>query len=247
MVLTKELKKYIKSLQYVKFRQKYDKFIAEGPKICNEFISENNYNIEYIVVTENWIQQNENNLRHFKGKTIVCNDKDLKSISSLKTPNNILMVLERKFTKLYDLELSNQWSIFCDRIQDPGNMGTIIRTADWFGLKNVIATEDSVDFFNPKTVQSSMGGHNRVNLINTSAQHIIDNHKDHLVALALDGVPIEKFEKRNQGIIVVGNESQGISQEIAAASKKISINKKGGAESLNASVACGIACFYFTQ
>lgn len=245
MILTKELKKYIKSLQYVKFRQKYNKFIAEGPKICEEIMLSGRFIIDYIACTETYLLESSGKLGTYAGKTIICNDTDLKSISGLKNPNKILIVAnqDEPIEELPDFK--EAWGIYCDRIQDPGNMGTILRIADWFGIKWVLASKDSVDFYNPKLIQAGMGAHNRIRFQNLSRKDFIESYSEIALALCLDGENLKSQTAAiKNGLIVVGNESQGISPLILErAGRKLKIENKGGAESLNASVACGIACY----
>ncbi len=245
MVFTRELKKYINSLQYVKYRQKYNKFIAEGPKICMEFLASDRYEIEYIICKKKFYDLNESHLAKFSGKTIVCNDTELKSISSLRSPNKILIV-----ATLPNLEKSTEprlddWVIYCDHIQDPGNMGAIMRIADWFGFEGIWASPDSVDFFNPKVVQSAMGAHNRIDCRTVDRGHLIEKYSDNMHVLALGGEDMRSVNFPDKGILVVGNEGKGADSAIIEAAKhKVTIKKYGGAESLNASVACGVACHY---
>ncbi len=247
MILTKELKKYIKSLQYVKFRQKYNKFVAEGPKICFEFLESKKFQVDYIICTETLYQESELQLSQFMGRTIICNDKELKSISSLKSPNKILIVCHQNALELDYFTLDNNWAIYCDKIQDPGNMGTIMRVADWFGISSVLSSSDSVDFYNPKIIQSAMGAHNRVSYYHLECDDLITSFKDQLVVMSLEGQNMESYIFQPKGILVVGNESKGVRDEILKASTQhVTITKKGGAESLNASVACGIACHFIS-
>ncbi len=129
-----------------------------------------------------------------------------------------------------------------DDIQDPGNMGTIIRTADWFGVKNIFCSNECVDVYNPKVVQASMGSLSRVNVIYTELVKFIDENKGIPVyAATLSGKNLSEFTNLKQGIILFGNESKGVNENLLnLATDKITIPKYGAAESLNAAVACGI-------
>ena len=242
MLLTKELKKYVKSLHQIKFRQKYNKFIAEGPKICFEFMHSGKFEIDHIICTEVLLRENEQLISRFTGKTIICNDKELKSISGLVNPNKILMVLGQSHYNSSEIDLDKAWGIYCDRIQDPGNMGTILRIADWFDFPLVLSSADSVDFYNPKVIQSAMGAHNRVGFREMSPESLIQDHSSSSYVLALGGQDMNTVQFPKGGLIVVGNESRGVRDEILNNTEHhISIKKYGGAESLNASIACGIA------
>lgn len=247
MILTKNLIKYVKSLQYVKFRQKYNKFIAEGPKICAEFLDSQSHKIEYIFHTANLDPVLTQKLDKHRDKTIICNDKDFNSISSLKSPNKILIALEQNATSLPADYEQFGWGIYCDRIQDPGNLGTILRLADWFGWQAVFCSTDSVDFYNPKVIQSAMGAHTRLEMYVLPRNQLVEKYASCLYALSLDGEHLDTILWPESGILVVGNESKGVSKLVADTAKElVKIQKKGGAESLNASVACGIACHYIS-
>ena len=242
MVLTNRLKKYIRSLSLHKYRQKYNNFIAEGPKTALEFINAEKYGIETIVCTEEWYKDNRSSHDLKEDKLIICDAKELQSVTQLKNSNNILIVLSNSLVENPDISQADK-VIYLDGIQDPGNMGTVIRIADWYGVDAVCASKDSVDFYNPKVIQAAMGSHNRVGLYNYSVDDtVFDAFKS--IALTLEGEDINEFETNSdKSMIVLGSEGRGISSEVLArADHKLSIHRKGGAESLNAAVACGIAC-----
>jgi len=245
MNLTNNLRKYVKSLHLGKYRQKYNKFIAEGPKICSEFLSADKYQIEYLFCTQQWADDNPKLVNSYASRLIISSDKDHKTISALHNANNTLIVAERHEPKQSAIELitDNKWTIYLDRIQDPGNMGTILRIADWYGINAVISTPDSVDFYNPKVVQSAMGAHNRISMLKSEVTEL-PLKQNNSIALVLDGTDINNYsDTKAGGIIVIGNESSGISEQMLSDCRAhLSIMRKGGAESLNAAVACGIAC-----
>jgi len=243
MEITNQIKKYVKSLHANKHRQKYNKFIAEGPKICSEFLTANKYTVEYLFCTVDWSNENFNLLEGIeKTKVFIIKERALAQISLLKTSNKVLLVLDQRHSGFPD-NIPTGWSLYMDQIQDPGNMGAILRIADWYGIINVQASPDSVHFFNPKVVQAAMGAHNRVELTVLSKEHFILMENTEKYGLSLNGIALNNKSKFHPGTIVIGNESQGISKEvISACSQQITIPRIGGAESLNASVACGIAC-----
>ncbi len=242
MVLTNQLKKYIKSLHKVKYRQKYNKFIAEGPKICKEFLISKKFDIDFIICSQEGLDEFDSYLSKNTEKTIVCSNKDLKTISTLTTPNKILIVLSSNLSDINTFDPKISWAYYLDHVQDPGNMGAILRIADWYNINKVISSPDSVDVFSPKVIQSAMGAHNRVNMVTISPENLIESYSNHLISMSLDGKSIDGFKELSSGIIVIGNEGKGISQKIQDNSPyKIMIPRRGGAESLNASVACGIA------
>jgi len=240
MNLTAQLKKYIKSLHHHKYRQKYNKFIVEGPKISEEFLLGKHYSVEYLICEEEWMLNHLDLCSIYRDKLIRVDSKSLNSISALQNPNKILMVLESRDADELKFK-ENEWTIYLDRIQDPGNLGTIMRIADWYGVNSCIAGPGTVSYYNPKVVQSAMGAHNRINLCQAKFEDINCGSIPTL-AMSLNGININTISV-NSGIIIIGNESQGISSSILdSVTHCITIPKFGGAESLNASVACGIAC-----
>ena len=159
----------------------------------------------------------------------------------MSTPNQVLAIA-KKIEWESEAIIKGNISLALDEIQDPGNMGTIIRLADWFGLKNIFCTINCADAYNPKVVQASMGSITRVRIEYTDLHLLLEkNNELRIYATALNGRDITKIEKLNEGIIIIGNESKGISDEILAlANARLTIPRKGKAESLNAAVATGI-------
>jgi len=242
MEITNQLKKYVRSLHASKHRQKYNKFIAEGPKICEEFLSSKKYQIEYLFCTADFLE-NHPHLTHTVSseKRCIVKERELSQLSCLKTANKVLLVLETRMSESPDFSVEH-WSLYLDRIQDPGNMGTLIRIADWYGISAVYASPDSVSFYNPKVVQASMGAHNRVELVVLPSGDF-GSAPFPKYGLSLDGKDIASLNHPSPGCIVVGNESKGISEEIKShCTELLTIPRRGQAESLNAAVATGIAC-----
>jgi TrmH family RNA methyltransferase len=229
-------KKYVNSLKQKKFRTQHNSFVVEGVKLIDELLY-SGYKIEAIYATTTWIEKNP---------TIDCieiSEKELNSISSLKTPNQIIAVVKQQENQLADV--NSDLTIALDKIQDPGNLGTIIRTADWFGVKNIVCSEDTVDIYNPKVIQATMGSFFRVNIIYTNLSEFFSNNKDLTVYGALlEGDNVYKTELKSKGaVLLMGNESKGISKEIIPfVTDKISIPKFGKAESLNVATATAIIC-----
>ncbi|MBS1656417.1 MAG: RNA methyltransferase, partial [Bacteroidetes bacterium] len=167
--------------------------------------------------------------------------EDLERISQLQTPNQVLAVISQ-FPAVKTIFAKGAITLALDTIQDPGNMGTIIRIADWFGVKQIVCSKDSVDIYNPKVVQATMGSIARVKILYTDIlDWIREQNGVRLYATALEGRNIMGMEKINEGIIVIGNESRGIQPGILdLANVKVTIPRTGMAESLNAAVATGI-------
>lgn len=238
--------KYVQSLHTKKFRQKYDNFIAEGDKICYEIIKSEKLNIEAIFALPQWMEKHSAELRPFQSILTEVNESELKKISTLTTPNQVLMVVKQSSFELDLQTIRSDLSLYLDGIQDPGNMGTILRIADWFGIRFVFCSDTCVDIFNPKVVQATMGAFLRIQSKEIELRELIEATTPVYGAL-LEGENLFQTERSNHGIIVIGNEGRGISEEVRALiNRPILIPPHGeGAESLNAAVATGIICAVF--
>lgn len=240
-MLSKKIVKYIQSLNHKKLRNEENRFIAEGPKIVEDLLLAG-FCCAFLCATKDWFTQNKNICENISEENIFeTHETDLKKISLLKTPNKVVAVFEKKIDDK-PIQFENKLSLMLDEIQDPGNMGTIIRIADWFGIENIICSENCADCYNPKVVQATMGSIARVKVHYTSLISFIGKNKSICVyAATLDGVPLSQLKKINEGIILIGNESKGINNELLnMATQKITIPKYGNAESLNAAIATGI-------
>jgi TrmH family RNA methyltransferase len=238
-MITKNQVKYIQSLGQKKSRDEENRFIAEGPKLVGELLAAGNCRVAQLYALKEWIDEHSNRIDD--PKVIEVSAGELEKISQLTTPNQVLAVIEKTQWK-NDAEIKGTISLALDTIQDPGNMGTIIRLADWFGIKNIFCSTDCADVYNPKVVQASMGSISRVRVEFTGILSLLKENKDvPIYAAVLNGRDITKMEKISEGIIVIGNESKGINEEILKlANVQITIPGKGKAESLNAGVATGI-------
>jgi TrmH family RNA methyltransferase len=239
-VLVKSQVKYIQSLGQKKFRDDDSAFIAEGVKIINELLFASNTSLIGLFATENWIENNKAVIKDLPDKLTLVKESELERISFLQTPNQVVGIFKKPVFKSADIEKTI--TLLLDEIQDPGNLGTIIRTADWFNIKKIFCSKESADAFNPKVVQSTMGSIARVEVMHADLQTILDNHPDMpLYAATLQGENIFETKKISKGFILIGNESKGIKPELLKSSvHQITIPKLGNAESLNAAVAAGI-------
>jgi TrmH family RNA methyltransferase len=240
-MLSKAQNKYIRSLSQQKYRKEYNVFIAEGDKIAREWLA-SDARIKTIAALGKWITDNGKLIeQHPEAEVLMVNEDELNAISTLSTPNMVLLVVERTEVQLPDSVTG--WCIALDNIQDPGNMGTIIRIADWYGIGHIFCSQGCVDAYNPKVVQAGMGGHLRVQVHTTDLATTLPALYLPVYAALLDGGNIYKAPKTGKGIIAIGNESAGLSPEIASlATHKIMIPRIGSAESLNAAVSTGIIC-----
>ena len=247
-MLSKKIVKYIQSLSLKKFRDAEGAFIAEGPKIVNEFLSEKELKCILICAVKDWLNENGPLLEGHDISAIYEIDEHwLKSISQLKTPNKVVAVFNKKD---FDVAIfAGKISILLDDLQDPGNLGTIIRIADWFAIENIICSDNSVDCYNPKVVQSSMGSLARVNVFYKDLQQfLLGNSAIKTYATTLNGASIFNLPTVNEGFILIGNESKGIhSSLLKLCTHQITIPRIGQAESLNAAVATGIILSQITK
>ena len=226
--------KYIQSLCHKKFRQQEGLFIAETPKLVDELL-QSEYVIKNVYATKAWMDHHH--IQQVPATEI--NDIELERISALQTPNQVVAVVQQKETA--PVNIRDGWVLVLDGIQDPGNFGTIIRIADWFGIKHIVCSHDTADVYNPKVVQSTMGSFVRVNIVYTEPAAFIQQVNVPVFGALLQGENIYTLNNSAKGIIVIGNEGKGIRPELLPfISRPVTIPKIGRAESLNAAVATGI-------
>ena len=240
-MLSKAHTKYIQSLHHKKFRDAEKVFIAEGSKVVIDLLKSAVFNCVEILGLQESLQQNEIIIRkYYTGPLQVIEGFEHDKIAALQTPNQILAIF--KYAALPAFNPKNKITLMLDTIQDPGNMGTIIRIADWFGIEAIICAGNCVDMYNPKVVQSTMGSLGNVKILYTDLLIWLKENKNiKTYAAALDGENVTVLKGLKEGIIVIGNEAKGISSGVMdMCSAKITIPKIGAAESLNAAVATGI-------
>ena len=248
-MLSKNQVKYLHSLRLGKYRDLNRAFSAEGIKLVDEFL-QSHFKIQQIFATGSWIESH----RHLTGPKNInpqaITEDELKRISNLVTPNEVLAVVSYPESDIPSDDQLGKIILVLDHIQDPGNLGTIIRTADWFGIKHIFCSVDTVEVFNPKVVQSTMGSICRVNLHYGPVEDKLRNLDGwHVYGTMVDGENIYQANLLYPAAIVVGNESKGISEVLQPLlTSRIGIPaSREGAESLNASVAAGIVCSEFIR
>jgi len=240
-MLSKSQISLLKSLQHKKFRNEHGLFLVEGHKSVAEFA-----NSAYSIVTIYHTNAIEPKLLKLSGKInfseISLND--LEKISSLKSPQDIIALVKiPDWPVLNASVLKNKFAIALDGIQDPGNMGTIIRTADWFGIKHIICSADTVDVYNPKVVQATMGSLSHINIYYVNLPNFLNNIKLPLFGALLDGSNIYKTNFGTEGLVIMGNEGNGLRPEvIELVQHAVTIPRSGHAESLNVGIATAIFC-----
>ena len=234
-MITKNQIKFIKSLSLKKKRIKEQLFIAEGEKVVSELLR-SDFEIKNIYATKEWEVSNDNITQ--------ISNAELQKISNLKSPNKVLAVVQFKNHKIIKHE---GITLVLDEINDPGNLGTIIRMCDWFGVKQIICSKNTVDIFNPKVVQSAMGSAFRVKVNYTDLENYLSDITTPIYGAFMDGKNLKEVKIPKSAHLVMGNEANGISAEInKLITDKVAIKNIGkSAESLNVAVATSILLHVF--
>lgn len=240
-MITKNQIKLIISLQQKKFRNSSKLFIAEGEKVIRELL-DSKFELQNIFCTDATFNDlNEN-------QVTTISESDLKKISALSTPNNCLALFKINEIKLLQ---NNGLTLVLDNIRDPGNLGTIIRLCDWFGVSQLVCTPETVDFYNPKVVQATMGSLTRVNIVYINVEDFLENAVVPIFGTFMDGDTIYKTKLPKNAIIILGNEANGISANIEKMIKnRLSIPRFGAiqkTESLNVATAAAIVLSEFMR
>jgi len=225
--------KFIKSLQLKKYRKANGLFVAEGVKLVNELL-ETELEPEGVYTTQPELLPPGFSSFEIIGKS------DLKRMSGLKTPNKVLAVF--RIPKAPEAVME-EWTIALDGVKDPGNLGTIIRLCDWFGVRQLLCSEDTVDCYNPKVLQATMGSIARVNIIYTPLEPLLKSSALPIYGADMQGENVYGINWPSSGILVMGNEAHGISDEVRGVlEKKVSIPQFGNSttESLNVATATAV-------
>jgi len=245
-MLSKNKIKYITALQKKKFRSELQCFLAEGDKIVREIAAFPQWELECIFALPEWIERHQYLYAGRKLEIIAINPDELQKISTLQTPNQVLAIVKIPEEFAWKTHFSADLSLYLDGIQDPGNLGTILRIADWFGILQVFLSPDCVEVYNPKVIQATMGSFLRVK----TAVVELPELKAQIPSLntygaLLEGENVFAIQPQAPALLIIGNEGKGIREEyIPLINQAISIPRhtEGGAESLNAAVATGIIC-----
>lgn len=240
-MLTKNDIKFIASLKHGKYRKANSLFVAEGNKVVAELL-DTDFKCENILITNTWAEKYKN-IQSFLPFYEVITQKEMNQVSSMSTPPGILAVSRIPDIKFTAKDAEDEIIILLDGINDPGNLGTIIRTAEWFGIRKLVCSEDSAEIWQPKTIQSAMGSVFRIEVMASNLQDFLKNNKMPVYGASMSGENIFNKKIENKGIIIIGSESHGISKELMSmVSVSVHIPRQKGSrtESLNASVAAGI-------
>ena len=248
MSLSKNKIKYIQSLKQKKYRNQYNTFIAEGSKLILDLMP--HLSCQLLVIDED-IEHDM--LKIEAEETITTNRAEIKKASHLATAPDAIAVFYQLQHKLSDIDFIDKLTLMLDGVQDPGNLGTIIRIADWFGIENIICSLDTVDVYNTKTVQATMGALSRVNILYANIANIIAKHPNSAIyGTFLEGENIYTQILKTEGFIVMGNEGKGIRPELEnLISHRLYIpsfsTNRTTSESLNVAVATAIVCSEFKR
>ncbi len=240
-MVSKNQIKLISSLQQKKYRIANRLFIAEGVKVIQELL-QSNFELEHLYTTRNDFEE------VLPARKTIIQDADLKKISALTTPNTCLAVFKMPAEKKI---MEEGLVLALDSIRDPGNLGTILRLCDWFGVKQLVCTKETVDIYNPKVVQATMGSIARVNVNYIDLNDFVARTKLRVFGTFMDGDSIYKTDLPKEGIIIMGNEANGISQELEKMiQNRLTIPRFGDlqkTESLNVATATAILLSEFRR
>lgn len=243
--LTNAYAKEISALKLKKYRQSYGKFIVEGPNLIEEALNQDKFELESIIGTDSFFDTLSTQIPD-KIDIISVNERELKKISALKTPYQAIAVLKMADTSP---KISEPLLFYVDGIQDPGNMGTIIRSADWFGIGQLLLGNGTVDLFNPKCIQASMGSIFRVDGIECPLDKLEALRQEYdIIGADSSGQSLDEVDTGKKTIVVIGSEGSGIKPETSKLLKgKVAIPSFGNnkAESLNAAISASILMYAF--
>lgn len=242
-MLSAAQQKFLTSLHVKKYRQKYRKFVVEGDKLVSELIGQQRVGVSALYALDSWLASHGEKLAAWRDKVFPVTEAELKKISALSTPNQALAVADIPEPGNPSGERPPR-AFLLDGIQDPGNLGAILRVADWFGFDAVFCTPDCVDLYSPKVVQASMGAVLRVPGLEIEADALLSLWPGlPVLGAVFDGENAFTAAWPPAGLLVIGNEGRGISPALdARLTRRLTIPRAptGRAESLNASVAAGI-------
>ncbi len=211
----------------------------EGEKSIQELLT-SSYGVERLYIQSERVS---NVILNSGIELVECSAKDMERISNLKSPPGALAQVN--IPKQEEVRIpANEWTLVADGINDPGNLGTMIRIADWFGIRQVICSTDTVELYNPKTLMATMGSFTRVKVSYTDLKELMSEGKTPLYFALLEGTSVKELHDPAPGVIVIGSEANGIRPELLSITHTaISIEGQGNAESLNAGVSAGIICY----
>ncbi len=238
-MLSKARIKYIKSLQIKKYRKQEQRFVAEGEK-CVVEVLKSDFVVDWLVVTESFAARHATLLHQYGGEVMVVEPRQLSGLGELKTNESALAVVRMKPNEPMQVK-QDKWLLVLDDIRDPGNLGTLLRIADWYGVEGIVASNNTADLYNGKVIQATMGSFTRVRVWYTALPAFLAGVKVPILGAFLKGEDVHGFRPPAGGLLVIGNESSGISDDVARhVMHRVTIPRYGRAESLNAAVAAAV-------
>jgi TrmH family RNA methyltransferase len=242
-MLSKARIKLIHSLALKKKRSELTLFVVEGKKQVAELLT-SNLEITCLVATQQWVDEYNHQISNHI-ELITVSEDELKKVSQQQAPQQVLAVVKmpEPDTNTLQSALKNEFVLMLDGIQDPGNLGTIIRIADWYGITHIVCSHDCVDVFNPKTIQATMGSFMRISVWYDNLQTLLNEVETPVYGAVMNGTSLYQTQIEKQGILIIGNEGKGISDSIMPfITHHLTIPLVGQAESLNAGIATAIIC-----
>lgn len=246
-MLSKAKIKYIRSLERKKIRNEHNTFIAEGNKLVNDMLPY--FECELLIAKPSWMAtQGDIPAKEL----LVADDGDIEKVSLMKSPQDVLAIFRQPNYTLADVDSETNLVLALDGVQDPGNLGTIIRLADWFGIRHIVCSLDTADVFNPKTVQATMGALSHVQVHYTDLTEFLKEQNAPIYGTFLDGENLYTKNLSSSGVIVMGSEGNGICPETRdLVNEKIFIPNypanQETSESLNVAIATAIVCSEFRR
>lgn len=245
-MLSKNTVKFIKSLHQKKYRVAEGLFFVEGEKSVVEVLK-SDFLVNLLLVTESFEGRNLSMLKTYKGELIRVTRTQLEQLGQYHSNDSALAIVRMKPNVSF-LPAKNELIIALEDVRDPGNLGTIIRIADWYGIKKMVLSPQTAEFYNPKVIQATMGSFTRVQFFYENLDVVFSKWKLPVYGAFLEGDNVHELAKIEPGVILMGNESKGISPEIEKwVSKKVTIPGFGQAESLNVAIATAILCDNFKR
>jgi len=237
-MFTKNQAKLIKSLDEKKNRVELGMFLVEGEKSVSELL-DSDFEIELLLTTTAFFEKYGEKIREKSKSYEIVNQFELEKVGTFETNDSAIAIVKQKTNN--EPKISSGIILALDEIKDPGNLGTIIRIADWYGIKNIIASKNTVDFYNPKVITATKGSFTRVDIFYTDLNEFIPKTNLPVFGAFLDGENIHETKFPSNGILIMGNESNGIKKDIEKLiTKKITIPSYGKTESLNVAIATAI-------
>jgi RNA methyltransferase, TrmH family len=245
-MLSKNTVKFIKSLHQKKYRSESGMYFVEGEKSVLEVLN-SDFSVELLFVTNSFEQKHAKVLQLYRGDLIQVTQNQLEQLGQYQSNDSALAVVKMRENNSFEPE-SEELILALDDVRDPGNLGTIIRVADWYGIKKLVFSPQTAEFYNPKVIQATMGSFTRVQFFYENLRSVIERWQLPVYGAFLDGENVHQMSKPKPGILVMGNEANGISAEIEKLiTQKVTIPGYGNAESLNVAIATAILCDNFKR